>query len=101
MISARLGTAKEAAGVPAAPANSVPLPPPPPGSPPASPKPAPKPRPKAQSKPKATSGAKPKDGDGTGDQVKGVAVDFAKDMLTTADGRKTLRSVFGTLFGKK
>ena len=101
MISARLGTAKEAAGVPAAPAGSVPLPPPPPGSPPASPKPAPKPRPKAESKPKATSGSKPKEGDGVGDQVKGVAVDFAKDMLTTADGRKTLRSVFGTLFGKK
>ena len=101
MISARLGTAKEAAGVPAAPAGSVPLPPPPPGSPPASPEPAPKPRPKAESKPKATSGSKPKEGDGVGDQVKGVAVDFAKDMLTTADGRKTLRSVFGTLFGKK
>ena len=101
MISARLGTAKEAAGVPAAPAGSVPLPPPPPGSPPASPTPAPKPRPKAESKPKATSGSKPKEGDGVGDQVKGVAVDFAKDMLTTADGRKTLRSVFGTLFGKK
>ncbi len=98
MITARLGTAKEAAGVPAAPAGSVPLPPPPSGSPPASPKPAPKPRPKAASKPEATSGSKE---GGVGDQVKGVAVDFAKDMLTTADGRKTLRSVFGTLFGKK
>jgi len=36
-----------------------------------------------------------------GDHVKDIATGFAKDMLTTADGRRTLRSVFGTLFGKK
>ena len=36
-----------------------------------------------------------------GEQVKDIGIGFAKDMLTTADGRNTLRTVFGALFGKK
>jgi DNA helicase HerA-like ATPase len=39
--------------------------------------------------------------DSVGEQVKDIGVGFAKDMLTTADGRRTLRTVFGALFGKK
>jgi hypothetical protein len=46
-------------------------------------------------KPKADSGT------GLGDDVKDIGAGFAKDMLTTADGRRTLRTVFGALFGKK
>ena len=96
MINARLGTAKEAAGIPAGAGRPDP-------AAPSSVRPrrhrrrAPKPRPKAESEPKRSK-RRPT---GVGDQVKDVAVDFAKDMLTTADGRRTLRSVFGTLFGKK
>ena len=33
--------------------------------------------------------------------MKDIGVGFAKDMLTTADGRRTLRTVFGALFGTK
>ena len=33
--------------------------------------------------------------------MKDIGVGFAKDMLTTADGRRTLRTVFGARFGKK
>ena len=39
--------------------------------------------------------------DSLGDQAKDVGIGFAKDLLTTADGRRTLRTVFGTLLGKK
>lgn len=39
--------------------------------------------------------------DSMGEQVKDIGIGFAKDMLTTADGRNTLRTVFGALFGKK
>ena len=39
--------------------------------------------------------------DGIGEDVKETVVGFGKDLLTTADGRQTLRSVFGVLFGKK
>jgi len=38
---------------------------------------------------------------GVGDDVKDTVIGFGKDLLTTADGRRTLRSVFGVLFGKK
>jgi uncharacterized protein len=73
------------------PAGGIPLPPPPPGDPSA---PAPKEAPAAKPAPA-------KKDDSLGDQVKDVGIGFAKDMLTTADGRRTLRTVFGTLFGKK
>jgi hypothetical protein len=33
--------------------------------------------------------------------VKDTAIGLGKDLFTTADGRRTLRTVFGTLFGKK
>jgi DNA helicase HerA-like ATPase len=87
----------------------TPLPPPPPGTPPPSVQPAPKPKPKAMPKPKpkpsgsakASTKSKPVTDGGIADDVKDVGVGFAKDMLTTADGRRTLRTVFGALFGKK
>jgi DNA helicase HerA-like ATPase len=87
----------------------TPLPPPPPGTPPPSVQPAPKPKPKAKPKPKpkpsgsakASTKSKPVTDGGIADDVKDVGVGFAKDMLTTADGRRTLRTVFGALFGKK
>ncbi|HEX6844928.1 MAG TPA: helicase HerA-like domain-containing protein [Actinomycetota bacterium] len=96
IITGRLeGAAAEVASQEAA---GPPLPPPPPGAPPApAPKPKPAPTPKAK---KPTVPAK-KDEDSLGEQVKDVGVGFAKDMLTTADGRRTLRTVFGALFGKK
>lgn len=103
MITARLGAAKEAVGIdPATPQAQVPTP----GGPPLPPPPEAKPKstPKPQSKPKPTPKPAPRskpDDDSVGDQVKDIGVGFAKDMLTTADGRKTLRTVFGTLFGKK
>ena len=74
------------------PAGGLPLPPPPPGAPAGS---APPPAARRAPKPAATKE------DSLGEQVKDVGVGFAKDMLTTADGRRTLRTVFGTLFGKK
>ena len=85
-----------------APAGGVPLPPPP-GAPPEAARPAAPttPTPKAAKPPPAAKPAKPKQDDSLGEQVKDVGIGFAKDMLTTADGRRTLRTVFGTLFGKK
>jgi len=60
------------------------------------------PKPKVPKKPASAAKPAPKKAEpSTGDQVKDIATGFAKDMLTTADGRRTLRSVFGTLFGKK
>ncbi|MEO8477218.1 MAG: helicase HerA-like domain-containing protein [Actinomycetota bacterium] len=99
IINARLGTAKEAAGISPAPAGGVPLPPPPDAGPATA-------APTAKSVPepavaKKKAPATKKAGPSTGDQVKDIATGFAKDMFTTADGRNTLRSVFGTLFGKK
>ncbi|MGZ5318842.1 MAG: helicase HerA-like domain-containing protein [Actinomycetota bacterium] len=99
IINARLGVAKESVGIPAAPSGGVPLPPPPPGAA-ATPTPSATPAPKPKV-PKKAATARKKAEPSTGDQVKDVATGFAKDMLTTADGRRTLRSVFGTLFGKK
>ena len=75
MITARLAGA----------ANVAPLPPPP-----ANPKPA-----------SAAKASKTEPEGGIVDAVKDIGVGFAKDMLTTADGRRTLRTVFGALFGKK
>jgi uncharacterized protein len=77
------------------PAGGVPLPPPPPGAPAQA---APPPSEAKAPRPKPTAAKKD---DSLGDQVKDVGIGFAKDMLTTADGRRTLRTVFGTLFGKK
>jgi DNA helicase HerA-like ATPase len=79
------------------------LPPPPPAAPPA-PEPAPRspqarPEPRSRTSPSRREPARP---DGSaGEQLKDVGVELAKDMLTTADGRRTLRTVFGALFGKK
>ena len=36
-----------------------------------------------------------------GDQAKDIGIGLAKDLFTTADVRRTLRTVFGTLLGKK
>ena len=35
------------------------------------------------------------------DEAKEAGIGLAKDLFTTADGRRTLRTVFGTLLGKK
>ena len=98
------------------PTGDPPLPPPPGGAPPAptsSARSASTPRPKPSSKPevpgKARADTKPDAEtkrradaeDGLADSVKDIGVGFAKDMLTTADGRRTLRTVFGALFGKR
>ena len=102
IITARLHGAAEVVAA-EAPAGS-PLPPPPPGAPPSGTAPAEAPpSAKAQRtppKPK-TSRPKPPSKDGVADDMKDIGVGFAKDMLTTADGRRTLRTVFGALFGKK
>jgi hypothetical protein len=112
MITARLEGAAETvsgAGPPA------PLPPPPAGPAPGTttapeperqPTPAPKPEARSKSRPKAKAGSRgtrTTDGSdgGLADDVKDIGVGFAKDMLTTADGRRTLRTVFGALFGRK
>ena len=101
IINARLGVAKESVGIPAASSAGVPLPPPPPDAPRTqapTPTATPAPKPKV---PKKAATAPKRSEPSSGDQVKDIATGFAKDMLTTADGRRTLRSVFGTLFGKK
>jgi DNA helicase HerA-like ATPase len=112
MITARLEGAAETvsgAGPPA------PLPPPPAGPAPGTttapeperqPTPAPKPEARSKSRPKAKAGSRgtrTTDGSdgGLADDVKDIGVGFAEDMLTTADGRRTLRTVFGALFGRK
>jgi hypothetical protein len=112
MITARLEGAAET--VSGAEPPAAPLPPPPGGPAPGTttapkqeqePKPAPKPEAKSRARPKAEAGSKGtrtrgSDG-GLADDVKDIGVGFAKDMLTTADGRRTLRTVFGALFGRK
>jgi DNA helicase HerA-like ATPase len=99
IITARLHGAAEFVAAEGATAGT-PLPPPPPGSPPSSStQPAPKPKPSGSAK--ASTKSKPVTDGGIVDDVKDVGVGFAKDMLTTADGRRTLRTVFGALFGKK
>ncbi len=98
MITARLqGAAVVAAEVAAE--DGSPLPPPPPG-----PAPTPEPAKETAPKPKPTSKTKTSSRGGeesVGDQVKDIGIGFAKDLFTTADGRRTLRTVFGTLLGKK
>jgi DNA helicase HerA-like ATPase len=112
MISARLHGAAEAVGQrgspadaePHAPSAGTPLPPPPPGAPPRTgSRPTRKAPTKPRKPPKPTTATKPTTtGDGgLVDDMKDIGVGFAKDMLTTADGRRTLRTVFGALFGKK
>ena len=104
MITARLnGAAEVVAGEPSAGPAGAPLPPPPPGTPPPTSEPAPKATPKPSGRAKVSTKTKTKadSTSGLGDDVKDIGVGFAKDMLTTADGRRTLRTVFGALFGKK
>ncbi len=97
------GAAEAEAAEAAEASASTPLPPPPPGTPPAKASPPAKAPPSAKSQrtPKSKTSAKPPSKDGIADDVKDIGVGFAKDMLTTADGRRTLRTVFGALFGKK
>jgi hypothetical protein len=113
MITARLDGAAVAVG---AQTGSGPPLPPPPGAPagssdaePSTKRPPTKPRstkprstkPRASGAAKAGTRAKAGADGGLADDVKDIGVGFAKDMLTTADGRRTLRTVFGALFGKK
>jgi DNA helicase HerA-like ATPase len=100
IITGRLeGAAATVATKEAEDADFPPPPPPKPGAEAPTPEPAPKPEaaPKPKPKPKPTA----KDDDSLGEQVKDVGIGFAKDMLTTEDGRRTLRTVFGALFGKR
>ena len=103
MITARLNAAAEVASEPSAGAAGASLPPPPPGMPPPSAEPAPEATPKPSGRAKVSTRTEPKadSTSGLGEDVKDIGVGFAKDMLTTADGRRTLRTVFGALFGKK
>ncbi|MGZ8614652.1 MAG: helicase HerA-like domain-containing protein [Actinomycetota bacterium] len=102
MITARLnGAADVVASEPSAGPAGAQLPPPPPGTPAPTSQPAPKPTPKPSGKAKVSTKPKVDSGSGLGEDVKDIGVGFAKDMLTTADGRRTLRTVFGALFGKK
>jgi hypothetical protein len=91
LITARLEGAAEAVAD-----AGAELPPPPPGPPPeqaSEPKPKAAPKPKAEPKPQASDKS-------VGDHMKEAGIGLAKDMLTTEDGRRTLRTVFGALFGK-
>jgi hypothetical protein len=109
MISARLEGAAVAVGAQtetARPDAGGPPLPPPPGVPAGSSeaKASTKPRstkPRASGTAKAGTRTKAGADGGLADDVKDIGVGFAKDMLTTADGRRTLRTVFGALFGKK
>jgi DNA helicase HerA-like ATPase len=100
-ITARLQGAAEAVearsqGEPVPVPAGTPLPPPPPGPAPRAPEPK-RPR-KAAGRAKASTERNTGD---LADDVRDIGVGFAKDMLTTADGRRTLRTIFGALFGKK
>jgi hypothetical protein len=97
LITARIGSAEQAEGAP----GGVPLPPPPPG-----PAPTAKPRKPAaersattetepKPKPAAKRGSEREDDDSLGDAVKDTAIGLGKDLFTTADGRRTFRTVFG------
>ncbi|MGZ8598053.1 MAG: helicase HerA-like domain-containing protein [Actinomycetota bacterium] len=102
MITARLnGAADVVASEPSAGPAGAQLPPPPPGTPAPTSQPAPKPTPKPSGKAKVSTKPKVDSGSGLGEDVKDIGVGFAKDMLTTADGRRTLRTGFGALVGKK
>ena len=85
------------------PTGAPPLPPPP-GAPPAtktSTRSKSRTKPTEPTKPNAETTRRADAEDGLADNVKDIGVGFAKDMLTTADGRRTLRTVFGALFGKR
>ena len=103
ILTAKLdGAAATAEAAPETTAGGVVLPPPPAGSGPA----ATSPRPKRATRPKAktagtTKRTSPERDPSTGEQVKDIGVGLAKDLLTTEDGRRTLRTVFGTLLGKR
>ena len=100
MITARLHGAAEVVGKgEPAQVDGAPLPPPPLGAPPAG-RPV-EPVASGRAKPSPKSSTRREDDGGIVDDVRDVGVGFAKDMLTTADGRRTLRTVFGALFGKK
>jgi hypothetical protein len=55
---------------------------------------------KPKARPKSPSKRKRPD-ESLGDQAKDIGIGLAKDLFTTADGRRTLRTVFGTLLGRK
>jgi uncharacterized protein len=106
IITARLERAAEAVGQTYGEPTSEgpPLPPPPPGAPPPEPagegpRPAPKQAPAKAEEAKASK-ARPKPDGGLAEDAKDIGVGFVKDLLTTADGRRTLRTVFGALFKK-
>jgi DNA helicase HerA-like ATPase len=79
--------------------DGVALPPPPPASSDAEPAAAPASKRTSRSKQKRSPRETPKPG--VGDQVKEIGIEAAKDLFTTADGRRTLRTVFGTLLGRR
>jgi hypothetical protein len=56
---------------------------------------------KTKAPPKSGRKAKSASEKSVGDQAKDIGMGLAKDLFTTADGRRTLRTVFGTLLGKK
>ncbi|HSL09956.1 MAG TPA: helicase HerA-like domain-containing protein [Actinomycetota bacterium] len=103
ILSRKLEGAAEAATV----ASSPPLPPPPPAPEAGADAPSERgtPTERATGEPKEPPGATERDGASRdrsiGDHAKEIGVGFAKDLFTTADGRRTLRTVFGTLLGRK
>ena len=92
ILTGKLAGAAEAAG------TSPPLPPPPPA--PGTARVQPKVGAKTKARPKPRPKTK-KSEESFGDQAKDVGIGLAKDLFTTADGRRTLRTVFGTLLGRK
>ena len=114
LIMARLNGAAEVVGKgesvhDATSTLGIPLPPPPPGAPSAELSAGKAGSGNARATTKESHQAKPKpESSTTGEphggfagKVKDIGVGFAKDMLTTADGRRTLRTVFGALLRKK
>jgi DNA helicase HerA-like ATPase len=81
--------------------TAPPLPPPPP-APGTTTRPQGRPGagPKTKARPKSPSKTKKPD-ESLGDQAKDIGIGLAKDLFTTADGRRTLRTVFGTLLGRR
>jgi len=102
LITARLNGAADTVSAGGQPAGGgSPLPPPPPGTPGPPGTPPPDDRPKPRGRAKVPTKRSPAPDGGLADDVKDIGVGFAKDMLTTADGRRTLRTVFGALFGRR
>jgi uncharacterized protein len=56
---------------------------------------------KTKARPKSRPKTSKKSEKSMGDQAKDVGIGLAKDLFTTADGRRTLRTVFGTLLRRK